>query len=177
MKKPSGKYEGLLSLKYGHLDFEKNCNTHKLIKLADLQYGILRRDSMRRKAIEVFSTSGKSWTFIFQTQAEREDFEKQLKHEAPGLQLWMRPEKDFERGHFREQWEQGFISNFEYLWIINKFGDRSLNDFSAYPVFPWVWNFKHSLTTNDLLRPEQADAYFAELHMRNLAKPTGVLSK
>ena len=80
LKKPSGKYAGVLSLKYGYLDFEKNNSTHKLLKLADLQYGILRRDTMKRKAIELFSTSGKSWTFTFQSQPEREDFEKQLKH-------------------------------------------------------------------------------------------------
>lgn len=68
--------------------------------------------------------------------------------------MWMKPEKDFERGHFREQWEQGFVSNFEYLWLINKFADRSFNDLSSYPVFPWVWNFKQPLTTHDFLRPE-----------------------
>lgn len=69
LKKPSGKYGGLLSLKYGYIDFEKSNQTHKLLRLADIHYGILRRDVMKRKAIELFSYSGKSWTFTFQSVA------------------------------------------------------------------------------------------------------------
>lgn len=36
------------------------------------------------------------------------------------------------------RWSQGFISNFDYLMLLNKYGGRSTMDLSQYPVFPWV---------------------------------------
>ena len=99
-----------------------------------------------------------------------------MKQKLPLIQLFRKPEREFERGRYQEQWEKGLLSNFEYLWIINQFADRSLTDVSAYPVFPWVWNFKYFLTTQGLLRPEEEDDIFTELHLRNLSKPTGILS-
>lgn len=35
-------------------------------------------------------------------------------------------------------WVNGQISNFHYLMFLNVIGNRSFNDLSQYPVFPWV---------------------------------------
>ena len=36
------------------------------------------------------------------------------------------------------QWQRGHLSNFQYLLHLNSLADRSCNDLSQYPVFPWV---------------------------------------
>ena len=36
------------------------------------------------------------------------------------------------------EWKKGNMTNFEYLMILNKYGSRSLNDLSQFPVFPWI---------------------------------------
>ncbi|MEQ2175529.1 hypothetical protein GOODEAATRI_018805, partial [Goodea atripinnis] len=36
------------------------------------------------------------------------------------------------------QWQRGHLSNYEYLLHLNNLADRSFNDLSQYPVFPWV---------------------------------------
>ena len=36
------------------------------------------------------------------------------------------------------QWQKGHISNYQYMLHLNNLADRSVNDLSQYPVFPWV---------------------------------------
>ena len=36
------------------------------------------------------------------------------------------------------RWQNGALSNFDYLVYLNSAADRSLNDLTQYPVFPWV---------------------------------------
>ncbi|KAI9565432.1 hypothetical protein GHT06_009224 [Daphnia sinensis] len=36
------------------------------------------------------------------------------------------------------QWQHGILSNYEYLLFLNSAADRSFNDLTQYPVFPWV---------------------------------------
>ena len=35
-------------------------------------------------------------------------------------------------------WQNGALSNFDYLMYLNSMADRSFNDLTQYPVFPWV---------------------------------------
>lgn len=37
-----------------------------------------------------------------------------------------------------QRWENGEISNFQYLMSLNTLAGRSYNDLNQYPVFPWV---------------------------------------
>lgn len=38
----------------------------------------------------------------------------------------------------KELWDNGNISNNDYLLLLNNFGGRSFSDLSQYPIFPWV---------------------------------------
>ncbi|EDV29760.1 uncharacterized protein TRIADDRAFT_52484 [Trichoplax adhaerens] len=65
------------------------------------------------------------------------------------------------------RWQNGFMSNFDYLMHLNRIADRSFNDLTQYPVFPWVI----------------ADYYSEELDLedpktfRDLSKPVGALNQ
>ncbi|XP_042494689.1 BEACH domain-containing protein B-like isoform X2 [Macadamia integrifolia] len=61
----------------------------------------------------------------------------------------------------KECWRRRNISNFEYLMILNTLAGRSYNDFTQYPIFPWILSdyssekldFNKSSTFRDLSKP------------------------
>ncbi|KAM4704815.1 protein FAN [Rhinophrynus dorsalis] len=65
------------------------------------------------------------------------------------------------------QWQMGQISNYQYLLHLNNLADRSCNDLSQYPVFPWIIS-DYTSTELDLTMPET---------YRDLGKPIGALKK
>ncbi|XP_019403973.1 PREDICTED: protein FAN isoform X1 [Crocodylus porosus] len=65
------------------------------------------------------------------------------------------------------QWQRGHISNYQYLLHLNNLADRSCNDLSQYPVFPWIIA-DYSSSELDLTKPEA---------FRDLSKPIGALNK
>jgi len=52
-----------------------------------------------------------------------------------------------------KRWQTGEISNFQYLMHLNTLAGRSYNDFTQYPVFPWVVR-DYTSETLDLNQPE-----------------------
>ncbi|MGH0121336.1 UNVERIFIED_CONTAM: hypothetical protein FKN15_032979, partial [Acipenser sinensis] len=65
------------------------------------------------------------------------------------------------------QWQRGHITNYQYLLHLNNLADRSCNDLSQYPVFPWVIA-DYSSAELDLMNPET---------FRDLSKPVGALNE
>lgn len=64
------------------------------------------------------------------------------------------------------QWQSGAVSNYDYLCYLNSQADRSENDLTQYPVFPWVLA---DYTSDDLDLSDPA-VY------RDLTKPVGALN-
>ena len=64
------------------------------------------------------------------------------------------------------RWQQGSISNYDYLLYLNDRGERSFHDCSQYPVFPWVLR-NYTSTNLDL-----SDTRI----FRDLSKPIGALN-
>ena len=64
------------------------------------------------------------------------------------------------------QWQHGIVSNYDYLLHLNSLADRSFNDLTQYPVFPWVVADYTSTTLN--LDTEET--------FRDLSKPVGALN-
>ena len=63
-------------------------------------------------------------------------------------------------------WQMKEISNYEYLMYLNQAGNRSVNDLSQYPVFPWILSQyqKEEIDLED------------EANYRDLGKPIGALN-
>lgn len=43
-----------------------------------------------------------------------------------------------------EKWRRGYLSNFDYLMVLNYHAGRRLGDPNNHPMFPWVMDFTHS---------------------------------
>lgn len=67
---------------------------------------------------------------------------------------------------YTKQWVEGAMSNYEYLLALNSAANRTRNDLSQYPVFPWIiTNFESAnldLTNNK--------------NYRDLSKPLGAIN-
>ncbi|CAF4542343.1 unnamed protein product, partial [Rotaria sp. Silwood2] len=64
------------------------------------------------------------------------------------------------------RWQQGTISNYDYLLYLNDRSERSFHDCSQYPVFPWVLR-NYTSKNLDLNDPHT---------FRDLSKPIGALN-
>jgi hypothetical protein len=53
---------------------------------------------------------------------------------------------------YQHMWVNGWMSNFDYLMLLNKLANRSFNDISQYPVMPWVLK-QYSSSELDLENP------------------------
>ncbi len=62
---------------------------------------------------------------------------------------------------------KGYLSNFDYLMLVNKFSGRTYNDLNQYYVFPWVL-LNCDTDVLDLTNPD---------NYRDLCKPVGALNK
>jgi uncharacterized Fe-S center protein len=53
---------------------------------------------------------------------------------------------------YQQMWVNGWISNFDYLMLLNKLANRSFCDISQYPIMPWVLK-QYSTSELDLDNP------------------------
>jgi hypothetical protein len=64
----------------------------------------------------------------------------------------MKLQKRKSRRQWRRDWQNGRVSNFEYLMFLNREAGRSFKDLTQYPVFPWIIQ-DYSSSTLDLSDP------------------------
>ncbi|XP_069951437.1 protein FAN isoform X2 [Cherax quadricarinatus] len=105
------------------------------IGLPDIRQIIKRRYLLRQVGLEVFCRDQCMVKHLFLTFKESEDRENLYK-------LLTEQEKvnvdDMRQDNMSYQWQAGAISNYDYLCYLNSQADRSENDLTQYPVFPWV---------------------------------------
>ncbi|KAK9669660.1 hypothetical protein RND81_13G146400 [Saponaria officinalis] len=114
---------------------------------------ILKREyQLRPVAIEIFSMDGCNNLLIFHKKEREKVFRNLVAMNLPrnsmldttisgttkqesdeGSRLFRPTAKSFS-----ERWQNGEISNFQYLMHLNTLAGRGYNDLTQYPVFPWV---------------------------------------
>lgn len=92
-----------------------------------------RRHLLRQIGLELFMQDGTSVLFSFETSAMQSHVYSILKSHPDLAHLSNTSIEDVTR-----KWQEGKVSNFEYLMYLNNEADRSVNDLAQYPVFPWV---------------------------------------
>jgi factor associated with neutral sphingomyelinase activation len=75
-------------------------------------------------------------------------------------------ETNFSLEHFTKLWVEGGISNYDYLMILNSAAERTKNNLSQYPIFPWIISNYYS---------EELDLLDIN-NYRDLSKPIGALN-
>ncbi|PON94980.1 Regulatory associated protein of TOR [Trema orientale] len=114
---------------------------------------ILKRDyQLRPVAVEIFSMDGCNDLLVFHKKEREEVFKNLIAMNLPrnsmldttisgstkqesneGSRLFKIMAKSFSK-----RWQNGEISNFQYLMHLNTWAGRGYSDLTQYPVFPWV---------------------------------------
>jgi len=158
------------------------------IKCDEISAVYKRCYELRDVALEIFDVSGRSALIAFETTSVQEDalslfLTKELprsvfassksKIKLPvsgGLAGVKNAYKRFildKKSEATRKWQEGSISNFEYLMELNTLAGRTFNDITQYPVFPWVIA-DYSSKQIDLNDPRT---------FRDLSKPMGAIGE
>lgn len=135
---------------------------HLKINLSEVKRVIRRRFLLRHVGLELYCSENsllKHLFLSFKSKDERDDLYEKLMSQSV-LRL-----EDSGQENMTLLWQNGVISNYDYLLYINSLADRSFNDLTQYPVFPWVIG---DYTSNEL-DLSKSSSY------RNLSRPLGAL--
>eukprot|EP00053_Salpingoeca_punica_P024611 m.13881 g.13881 ORF g.13881 m.13881 type:complete len:966 (-) comp6991_c0_seq1:1490-4387(-) len=128
--------------------------------LSSIYRVIKRRYLLRNVGIELYFRQQGQLYLAFDTHQQRDAFYDGLVQQ-PSLVL----EVD-DQINMMLKWQNGLLSNADYLLYLNSMADRSFNDLTQYPVFPWVVaDYKSEKL--DLHNPAT---------FRDLSKPIGALN-
>jgi hypothetical protein len=143
---------------------------NKKWKLETIKEVVVKRYSLVRQAAEIYFEDSKSVFLSFFQRAYLKRFlgalREYMNKYARNIEIVEKPDVYFRDKQFREGWQRCEISNFEYLMLLNKYGGRSFNDLSQYPVFPWIIK-RYDLPMLDLTAPKT---------YRRLDRPIGAIS-
>ncbi|XP_065203348.1 protein FAN-like [Planococcus citri] len=133
------------------------------IRISHIKSIIRRRFLLQHVGLEIYCKENSSTSHLYislkTTKARDELYNAILKQ--PALNL-----SESDQEIMTLQWQNGTISNYDYLLYINSMADRTFNDLTQYPVFPWVIA-DYSSSTLDLTNPKT---------FRDLSKPIGALN-
>ncbi|KAL3696042.1 hypothetical protein R1sor_010118 [Riccia sorocarpa] len=155
-------------------------HTWRMWKLESVHELLKRRYQLRPVAVELFSMDGCNELLVFHKAERDEVFKNLLAMNLPRNSLLDTtisgaPKQEGSEGgrlfkmmakSFSKRWQNGEISNFQYLMHLNTLAGRGYNDLTQYPVFPWILADYESEEL-DLSNPAT---------FRRLDKPMGALS-
>ncbi|KAJ3673307.1 hypothetical protein LUZ60_006681 [Juncus effusus] len=119
----------------------------------DSVHELLKRDyQLRPVAIEIFSMDGCNDLLVFHKKEREEVFKNLVAMNLPRNSMLdttisgSSKQDPTEGGRlsrflaksFMKRWQNGEISNFQYLMHLNTLAGRGYSDLTQYPVFPWV---------------------------------------
>ena len=164
------------------------------INYNDIKWIFRRRYYYKNSALEIYTTTNKTFYFNFKYEDERETviieilnklndptriiddlkdqkdlFENVIGFENSSVVEPKRKEKKIKISKKIESWKEWKITNYELLMWLNIFGNRSFNDISQYPVFPWILNNYQDPLKNE---NEEEEKY----HLRDMSLPMGMMT-
>ena len=119
------------------------------------------------RAVDIFVASGSHYTLVFDYIQQKTVMQRLRKRVSPsgkrgvGFASFLSSQK---LEAVVKMWTSGKLSNMDYLLYLNEKSGRSFNDYSQYPVFPWV------ISDYEAQSPQN-------LKLRDLSKPMGMQSE
>ncbi|XP_035898589.1 protein FAN-like [Anopheles stephensi] len=159
----------LVTNKIIYFQYYNNINTNPVLKVGlkhiigvSKHRYLLRQIGLKVRWNEKRSTdvTDQCLYLVFRNQAERDECWRSICAQPDCSATEQSPES------MTLKWQNGLVSNYDYLLYLNSLADRSFQDLTQYPVFPWI------LTdyTSDELNLNDPGVY------RDLSKPVGALN-
>ncbi|KAJ3442206.1 beige/beach-related [Anaeramoeba flamelloides] len=165
--------DGILTISNQNIQFNsiENNFKNKIWKLKKIEKIYKRRFMLNHSALEFFTTIKTSFYLNFANLKSRNRcYNKIINSNLPNfikISDTDKPSKFFKKWEYTKLWQYRSISTFEYLMHLNTLANRSYNDLSQYPIFPWVLSdyVSKEIDLND-------SKYF-----RDLSKPMGAINE
>ena len=179
----------------------------------DIKLIFRRRYYYKNSALEIFTTTNKSYYFNFKFEKDREIVINEIISKFKSLTKIsddLKESKDnfdniigygnnlvkhkIKLSKLLLKWKEWKITNFEILMWLNIYGNRSYNDISQYPVFPWIIsNYEDPLKSNKIIKnkkeekeqneneinkeseDEEEDNAIIDYYYRDLSLPMGMM--
>ena len=93
-----------------------------------------RRYLLQPIALELFLSNGRTYLVAFEKNERQRALQRIIQYASQARST----DPNQIMSTLTAKWENGEISNFEYLVILNTWAGRTYNDLMQYPVFPWV---------------------------------------
>ena len=90
------------------------------------------------KGFEIYLKNGKSYLFNFLSTKDYDDFIKDFLMKTKLKNVFRRRDFLNEKSTIYDGWIKSFISNYDYLLLLNRYSSRSYNDPTQYYIFPWL---------------------------------------
>ena len=166
------------------------------IKYNDIKWIFRRRYYYQNSGLEIFTINNKTFYFNFKFEKQREKVISEILNKLNDYSKIIYDLKDTKdifdnvigyenittavdskkKGTKRikvskklELWKEWKITNYELLMWFNIYGNRSFNDISQYPVFPWILNSYQDPLKND---NEDEEKY----NLRDMSLPMGMMT-
>ena len=142
---------------------KKDKDLYKIsINYKDIKWIFKRKYYYYNSALEIYTTTNKTFYFNFKYENDRtsvlneilnkldepiqiiDDLKESKIHNIIGYENGaIQSQKNLRKKAINlskivKSWKNWEISNFEFLMWLNIFGNRSYNDISQYPIFPWI---------------------------------------
>ena len=166
------------------------------INYNEIKWIFRRRYYYKNSALEIFTTTNKTFYFNFKFEDEREivinEIIKKLNEPAriiddlkdskdifdnvigfENVSVTSNSKKSVKKIKISQKielWKDWKMTNYEFLMWMNIYGNRSFNDISQYPVFPWILN-----DYNDPLKNEQNEEE-QKYNLRDMSLPMGMMT-
>ncbi len=127
------------------------------INYNDIKWIFRRKYYYTNSAFEIFTTSNKTYYFNFKFENDRETVINEILKKIQTIHIvddlkeggnktigyenkivQKKPKEKIKLSEIIKKWKNWEIDNFQLLMWFNIFGNRSYNDISQYPIFPWV---------------------------------------
>ena len=103
---------------------------------------IFRKFLFFNQAVEIFLFNGKSYFFNLYNEEKRNEFIHKINEKIKIKNLKCEIIEDsfeyFHKNKYTNLWLEGKKSTLDYLFLVNKFSNRSYNVLSQYLIFPWI---------------------------------------
>ncbi|OHT13967.1 Beige/BEACH domain containing protein [Tritrichomonas foetus] len=127
-------------------DSSEFCEDFVTIQISKIEYIKLKTFRHQQTGVEIICADRTCYIFSFDTVNLRDLFiERVTLLNAQIVKSINMKEVEI----MTKKWVDGTISNFDYLLYLNSQGGRSWNDFTQYPIFPWVIK-KYNMNNLDL---------------------------
>ena len=111
---------------------EDTYNNSIICNIKDIQEIWERSYQHKEIGLEFFLSSQKTFFLILDTNYDRDVIKKFFSDKTQDKN------DTFKFESLTESWNEGSLTNYEYLIELNKLSGRTYNDLMQYPVFPWI---------------------------------------